>query len=318
MENICEFCNKSFSNKYNLKRHHESTNRCKQIQQNQNDFSCLYCNKIYGTVKSRDKHYLVCIHKKSNHIDELIKNHNKEIKEIKNSYQIKLKQEIDKIKNEYQNKIGNLENKIRENQINYQIKIEENVIVYEEKINQNIMEFQREKMKILEEYNLLLLNNNNHKIVQNNTINNNYNITLIPFTKDSIRTDDITIQDLKKGISGISNILLKTITLDKAKGVYNYICSDPSRNMYKYFSMEKKWVKDINGQYIKDIFYPAILPKYKELYERYQENKKNKEINCETIEEELKIASSIVKLDIKDRNFHQDILNNIKGYIYCK
>jgi hypothetical protein len=318
MDLVCEFCNKKFSNKYNLKRHKENTNRCKKKQENNLEFNCIYCSKKYSTEKNRDKHYLTCTHKKNSHIEDLIKNNKNEIIKIKQEYENKLLQETEKIKKTYENKIKDLEEQVKNNDINYEIKLEENEKIYDEKIKEHVMEFQKEKMKLLEEYNLLLINNNNQKIVQNNTINNNYNITLIPFTKESIRTDEITIKDVKNGISGISDILLKSITMDKEKGVYNYICSDPSRNMYKYFSIEKKWVKDINGQYIKDIFYPTILPKFKELYLNYQKDKNAIQNGDNNIEEELQIANSIVKLDIKDRNLHLDVLNQIKGYIYSK
>ena len=113
------------------------------------------------------------------------------------------------------------------------------------------------------------------------------------------------------------NLLLKSITVDKEKGLYNYICSDPSRNMYKYFSMERKCVKDINGQYIKDMFYPTILPKFKEIYKNYQQHLKINEVD-EDIEEDLEMAQRIVKLDTNDKNLHQDVLNEIKGHIYIK
>ena len=275
----------------------------------------MYCDKYYSSERKLNKHYLTCEKKNIKNVESLIEKHETNINNIKIKYEKKLEEKKKNISYIYESQIKKLNEIIKQNEIEYEIKLEEQTNKYNEQFNYNLMEFQNEKMKILEDYNLLLINNN-QKIVQNNTINNNYNITLIPFTKESIRTEEITIQDVKNGINGISNILLKSITMDKQKGVYNYICSDPSRNMYKYFSIEKKWVKDINGQYIKDIFYPTILPKYKELYSNYQKNKKTIQNDNENIEEELKIANSIVKLDIKDRNLHLDVLNLIKGHIY--
>ena len=315
MDLQCEFCNKIFSNKYNLKRHKENTVLCKKKQETQNEFICTYCDKSYSSEKKLNKHQLICEKKNTKNIENLIETHNSKINNIKIEYEKKLEEQKFIISEKYELQIKKLNEIIKHNEIEYEIKLEEQTNKFNEKINNNLIKFKKEKMKILEEYNLLLINNN-QKIVQNNTINNNYNITLIPFTKESIRTEEITIQDVKNGIDGISNILLKSITMDKKKGVYNYICSDPSRNMYKYFSIEKKWVKDINGQYIKDIFYPTILPKYKELYSNYQKNKTTIQNDTENIEEELKIANSIVKLDVKDRNLHMDVLNLIKGHIY--
>lgn len=82
--------------------------------------------------------------------------------------------------------------------------------------------------------------------------------------------------------------------------------------------MERKWVKDINGQYIKDVFYPTILPKFKEIYKNYQNHIKSSEEENENLEEDLKMAQRIVKLDTNDKNLHLDVLNEIKGHIYIK
>jgi hypothetical protein len=317
MEYICEFCGKTFSNKYNLRRHQSNTNKCLKIQEEEKTCAhiCKFCNKSYTSKKYLDKHIINCSEYKNNQIKEIEEKHQAELDKLKQEYENKLEQQKIKFEKEYEFKLNAINKKISEIQINHEILIEENKEYYETIIEDNLNDYKNEKMNILENYNQLLLNNNG-KVV-NNTINNNYNITLIPFTKDSIPIDEITIQDLKKGITGISELLLKSITVDKEKGLYNYICSDPSRNMYKYFSMERKWVKDINGQYIKDVFYPTILPKFKEIYKNYQNHIKSNEDN-EVIEEYLEMAQRIVKLDTNDKNLHQDVLNEIKGHIYIK
>ena len=317
MEIRCEFCHKSFSNKYNLKRHQTNTNKCIKIQEEEKTTNhiCNFCKKSYTTKKYLDKHIENCSQYKNNQIKEIEQEHQLEIEKLKLNFEKKLKEQELKLQKQYEEKLNNLNDKLSQIQINHEIQIEENKEYYQDLINEQMKEHQTEKMNILENYNQMLINNNG-KVV-NNTINNNYNITLIPFTKDSIPIDEITIQDLKKGITGISELLLKSITVDKEKGLYNYICSDPSRNMYKYFSMERKWVKDINGQYIKDMFYPTILPKFKEIYKNYQQHLKINEVD-EDIEEDLEMAQRIVKLDTNDKNLHQDVLNEIKGHIYIK
>ena len=317
MEIICEFCNKEFSNKYNLKRHQSNTNKCIKIQEEEksSEHICKFCKKSYTSNKYLDKHLKNCSEYKNNQIHELEQLHKNEIASLKQDYEEKLVQYKVKFEKIFEEKLNKLNDKISQIQINHEIQLEENKNYYDNIIQEHLKNHQIEKMNILENYNQLLINNNG-KVV-NNTINNNYNITLIPFTKDSIPIEDITIQDLKKGISGISELLLKSITVDKEKGLYNYICSDPSRNMYKYFSMERKWVKDINGQYIKDVFYPTILPKFKEIYKNYQKHIKYNE-DDEDIEQDLEMAQRIVKLDTNDKNLHQDVLNEIKGHIYIK
>jgi hypothetical protein len=317
MEIRCEYCQKKFSNKYNLKRHQSNTNKCIKIQEEEKTTNhvCKFCKKCYTTKKYLDKHIANCSQYKNNQIKEIEEEYQLEIEKLKLEFEKKLKEQSIKLQEQYEKKLNLLNDKISQIQINHEIQMDENKEYFENIINEQIKEHQTEKMNILENYNQMLISNNGN--VVNNTINNNYNITLIPFTKDSIPIDEITIQDLKKGISGISELLLKSITVDKEKGLYNYICSDPSRNMYKYFSMERKWVKDINGQYIKDMFYPTILPKFKEIYKNYQQHIKYNEEN-EDMEEELEMAQRIVKLDTNDKNLHQDVLNEIKGHIYIK
>jgi len=317
MEIKCEFCQKKFSNKYNLKRHQSNTNKCKKIQEEEKNTEhiCKFCQKCYTSKKYLDKHIENCSEYKNNKIKVIEEKNQVEIDRMKLEYDKKMIELEEKLEKKYNSSLNILNEKITQIQINLEIQLEENKDYYENIISDLKKTHQSEKMNILENYNQMLINNNS-KVV-NNTINNNYNITLIPFTKDSIPIDEITIHDLKKGISGISEILLKSITVDKEKGLYNYICSDPSRNMYKYFSMERKWVKDINGQYIKDVFYPTILPKFKEIYKNYQKHIKATE-EKEDIEEDIEMAQRIVKLDTNDKNFHQDVLNEIKGHIYIK
>jgi hypothetical protein len=318
MEIKCEFCHKVFSNKYNLKRHQSNTNKCKKIQEEEknSEYVCKFCKKIYTSKKYLDKHIKNCSHYKNNQIKVIEERHQKEIEDLKQLYEKKIVQQKIELEKNFEKALTKLNTKISQLQINHEIQLEENKEYYENILQENLKDHQTEKMNLLENYNQLLINNNG-KVV-NNTINNNYNITLIPFTKDSIPIDEITIHDLKKGITGISELLLKSITVDKEKGLYNYICSDPSRNMYKYFSMERKWVKDINGQYIKDVFYPTILPKFKEIYKNYQEHIEMGEDVEEDIEKNLEMAQRIVKLDTNDKNLHQDVLNEIKGHIYIK
>ena len=58
METICQFCNKQFSNKYNLKIHINTSKKCLKLQNkdiNMN-FNCNICNKVYTSKQSLKKH----------------------------------------------------------------------------------------------------------------------------------------------------------------------------------------------------------------------------------------------------------------------
>ena len=223
MEIKCEFCQKKFSNKYNLKRHQSNTNKCKKIQEEEKNTEhiCKFCQKCYTSKKYLDKHIENCSEYKNNKIKVIEEKNQVEIDRMKLEYDKKMIELEEKLEKKYNSSLNILNEKITQIQINLEIQLEENKDYYENIISDLKKTHQSEKMNILENYNQMLINNNS-KVV-NNTINNNYNITLIPFTKDSIPIDEITIHDLKKGISGISEILLKSITVDKEKGLYNYI-----------------------------------------------------------------------------------------------
>jgi hypothetical protein len=78
MEFKCEFCDKNFSNKSNLKSHQIKAKYCLKLQQINPDnlFKCSVCEKSFNVKSSCDRHQEICISnpiKLTNEIEELKK-----------------------------------------------------------------------------------------------------------------------------------------------------------------------------------------------------------------------------------------------------
>ena len=73
MEFKCEFCNKNFSNKSNLKTHQIKAKFCLKLQNITPDsiFKCSVCDKSFNVKSSCDRHREICISNNSKLIDEI-------------------------------------------------------------------------------------------------------------------------------------------------------------------------------------------------------------------------------------------------------
>ena len=86
-------------------------------------------------------------------------------------------------------------------------------------------------------------------IVSNTTTNNNLNIaTSMDFDNiDHIKNlidNSLTINHVVDGQKGLANFVRETMLLDD-NGISKYVCTDPSRHIFKY--------KDTNGEIKKDV-----------------------------------------------------------------
>ena len=219
----CEFCSKILSSKQKLEIH---TKKCEIIIEKE-EYKCEYCEKILSTKQSILHHLNVCDKKKDKEIKilkEQLESNYKELKE-KDKLVIKLKT---------QNENFEKQKKEHKEQIKTQ---NEN---YEKQIKDLQDKLENLASKAIERPT---------SVISNTTTNNSLNIaTSIDFDNiehiKNLIDNYLTINHVVDGQKGIANFVKETMLIDD-NGIPKYICTDPSRHIFKY--------KDTNGEIKKDI-----------------------------------------------------------------
>jgi hypothetical protein len=212
----CEYCDKILSTKRNLEIH---TKKCEMIEEEE-IYKCEYCEKILSTKQILENHKNICIIKKDIEIKilkEKLENKDKEIKEKDNTV-IKLKTQNE-----------NFEKQIQKQEENYKKQIKD----LQDKL-ENLASKAIERPT---------------SVISNTTTNNSLNIaTSMDFDNiehiKNLIDNYLTINHVVDGQKGIANFVKETMLLDD-NGIPKYICTDPSRNIFKY--------KDTNGEIKKDV-----------------------------------------------------------------
>ena len=242
----CEFCKKIFSTKSSLNNHKKTAKYCLQIQNKEiNIFSCKYCSKNFTTKHIFSKHLQRCKDKELQ--DQIIE---KEALQKINKKDIELQQQFYFIEelNEKNKELYERDKKLQE-------KDKELINKLKEKEEENYLL----KEQIAELKGQLIYCKGDHEFIKEiakqpktnntNTTNNNLNITsVLDFNnldkiKDLIH-DDLNIQYIIDGQKGIARFVTDKLLKDE-NGKLNYICTDQSRQVYKY--------KDNTGEIKKDV-----------------------------------------------------------------
>jgi len=213
----CEYCNNSFKSIRTLNYHQKTTKFCLLKQKKQ--IVCEYCNFVSFSQNDLENHQNICI--------VFLKSKNQDLEE-----KIKELQDENKDIVYYQNKIEFCEKQLieKDNQIKH---LQEQIVSITKTAvskpttttnNNNI------NNKIL---NMSVLNLDNENI--KSIINNKYNLDVI--------------SEGQKGVAKFAtNFLLKD-----SDGNLNYVCTDPSRKIFKYKNNAGELEKDINAQRLTDI-----------------------------------------------------------------
>jgi hypothetical protein len=220
----CEFCDKSFSNLSNLKYHKKNNKKC-QIIQLQNDNtdnntilpSCEFCNK---TFRDLNNHFKTCKKKFDYEFQRLQTEKDEKDEEIK------------KIRNEKDEEIKKLQIRIVELETENKIYLQGHEVIQKLAVQPKIT------------------NNNDNRI----RINNNFfdNPERIKQMIDEKLTKDY-ISDGQKGVAQFAcNNLLKD-----ENGNMNYICSDPSRHIFKFQNSEGNIEKDVKANKLTNMLIEA-------------------------------------------------------------
>ena len=255
----CEYCNKILSSKQYLESHMK---KCEIIEE-EKIFQCEFCKKILSTKQKLEYHTNICdkenISKELKTIKEQLKLKDKELKELKLKDK-KLKEELElkdkelKKQLEKQEKLHN-EQLIKQKELKIEFKkqlekIHKEQLEKQEKIYKEQIEKQEEQNKILlNKLEILATKAIQRPTIVSNTTNNNLNIaTSMDFDNiehiTNLIDNYLTINHVIDGQKGIANFVKETMLIDE-NGISKYVCTDPSRNIFKY--------KDTNGEIQKDV-----------------------------------------------------------------
>ncbi len=235
----CEFCKKEFASKSAINHHKKTAKYCLEIQgKTNNNYICEYCSKNYSTKSYLVEHYNTC----SSKLFKTLEDENKSLKTKINK--------LTKINKELE--IHSVENKVLKSQ--------------NSKLKKQNDKLEKELDKIKAENNLLKgqlsVLDKDHQIITNlaqqpkntttNTANTTNNILSIQTPLDFNNIDKIkNIIDEKyndsylvEGQKGIAKFAVEHILTDE-NGNLSYICTDPSRHIFKY--------KDSSGDIRKDV-----------------------------------------------------------------
>jgi hypothetical protein len=250
----CEYCGKVLKNIICLKAHYK-TKACLKIQKEKNikiekqiTFTCENCKKEFTTKYRLGEHINKCfqdlflINKKLNVIEE-------ENKDLKDKYE-KIKKELEEenkdLKDKYEKIKKELENENKElkediNSLKMQI-----YDVEIKHLNKNIDMLQEDHQAIID------IAKQPKSLVYNNNINKMLNIMQpLDFkNKDDMKQiidEKYTLDDIFSGQQGFARFAYENLLKDE-HGNLKYICSDPSRQIFKYKSPEGKIYKDIEAK----------------------------------------------------------------------
>jgi len=276
----CDYCNKILSSKKNLEIHMK---KCEIIEE-KDEFKCEYCEKILSSKHSLVYHLDICDKKKEN------------IERLK-------KQEIKELKAQLQSKDKELKEKEK-----LVIKLK----IYNEKYKEQL-EKQEDQIRELQDKLENLANKAiDRPTIVSNTTNNSLNIaTSMDFNNiDHIKNlidNYLTINHVVDGQKGIANFVRETMLLDD-NGKLKYVCTDPSRNIFKY--------KDTNGEIKKDveakkltvsIIQGGLRARTALLGNEWVENEENSNNYLHKLEIMMEFQENIHKLGDNNTNFKKEL-----------
>lgn len=284
-ENTCEYCGKTFANKYILKNHQQRAKKCLEIQgkikNNDNIFECQYCNKKLQYKYSLKKHLTICASRinetKQTELNQ-ITNRNKKLIDDIYLQKIEIQQKDIEIQ-EYKIKCQQMEREIQEKKVQI-IKLQETI----------------EKVALQ---------------AKNVTNINKQVINLQPITSESLEENskNFTLRHFKDGLDGLCNYAIEyplsnalTCT-DQNRQQFKWIDGDNDNNVIydnKMYHLSQKLgkslkdrseslmmeaISEIEKEYNQKImeysecddldrvsFYQEKMIKFKNLYEKYAKN----------------------------------------------
>ena len=235
----CEYCDSNLKTLSSLNHHKKTNQKCLDIQKNLENnnieelFSnCNYCDKTF-TNQSLKKHLQTCKCKKIKEEEE------KKIKELEIENQkcenILLKEENEN----YQNEISELKKEI--------VSLRDSILKLES-INSIYLQ-DREIVHKLALQPKTSTSTSNNKIKINNFFDN-------PERIKQMVDEKLTKNYISDGQKGVAQFAYNNLLKDE-EGNMNYICSDPSRHIFKFQNSEGNIEKDLKANKLTNMLIDA-------------------------------------------------------------
>jgi len=217
----CEFCKNLLNTLSSLNYHKKNNKKCLEIQNvNANFIKCEFCDKLF-CEKSMKTHLKSCKNKKT--------------KDEKSKDDI-IKEQIDMIR---------IQNDI--------IKKQNEKITYMDDLKKEILSLQNIIFKLETENNIYI---KDHEFVKNMAMQpkiiNNQKIKVInnffdnPEKIKKIVNENLTLNHIADGQKGVAQFAFDKLLKDD-DGMINYICTDPSRHIFKYQNKDGNIEKDVKA-----------------------------------------------------------------------
>jgi hypothetical protein len=215
----CKYCNKILSSKQSLEIH---IKKCEIVEEEEN-FDCGYCLKTLSSKQNLLNHENICLEKKDHELklkDDELKVKEKDLQE-KNETIIKLKLEL-KIEND-----------------NFKQQIED----YKDQIKELQQTIERMGTRAIDKP-----TTTNNNTTTNNTLNITSSIDFKDISKiKNIINDDFNLNYALCGQKGLARFVTDKFLTDN-DGKLIYICTDPSRQIFKYKDSEGFIKKDVEAK----------------------------------------------------------------------
>jgi hypothetical protein len=255
IENKCEYCNSILSSVSSLNNHKKTNKKCLLSQGNNNykkEFKCSDCGFITQLKKN------IILHKcRAEHI-EIYKKY-LDIIDIQNEYKqkfIETEEKIQILENEYKQKLIKTEGKIQIIENEYKLSLEK---IQKLKIK-NIQ--LKEKVEKQENQLFTLASKPTNTSIKIQNLNNV--LTSLDFKENTIKDkvdNNFTLEYLSEGIKGVAKFTKEHIINPSSDGKQKYICSDPSRSMFKYKDENGVIQKDVRATKLKNAIQEPIINK---------------------------------------------------------
>jgi predicted RNA-binding protein with EMAP domain len=236
---ICEYCNTEFISISSINNHRKNAKYCLIIQgklEHKKDYSCNLCKKTLSSKRNLDNHMTKC-----KIIEEQINFNCKYCKKILSSKQ-NLINHLDICETKKEKELDEKNKKLEEKE---KVIIE---IMVENKNYKDQIEQQKEQIKELQK----TIERMGLKAIERpTTTNNNNTLNITSFMDfdniDKIKNaieDKLDINYVVDGQKGLAHFVKDNLLTDDT-GKLLYICTDPSRQIFKY--------KDSSGEVKKDV-----------------------------------------------------------------